>query len=376
MCSSDLNFLIVKNSSETIAPVVDSNLFIKTIRGLFGRKKKGIFEYNGALFNSQMFATPICGKESLLIKNGTSFVAMSVEGEDFSLWDIDITNSMKFLHDAPIMSPHNFALYGFINDNGFSVADVIYLNEYVFDKPISERLSLLNSVNFTGNIKKAEYVSVSNSEESERVSDLMENLMLRNDEYDVIISNAERNEKFFDSWKPDMAYFLGLLTSDGSLDEEGNRIEFTISKLDLSLITKLGNALGKDSVQDHNGSARFRFGSEYMVKRLKELGFAALKPDRTTYNHVPSNLKWLFARGVFDADGSVPKDRIQIDSSNKGLLKWVDNLFSTVAKDVKVYDYDTYAKLVVMHEEAQKVLSKLYSGNPGLGLKRKQKEVK
>jgi len=173
------------------------------------------------------------------------------------------------------------------------------------------------------------------------------------------------NHEFFDKWTPESAYFFGLLSTDGNLDNNTDRIEFYMSKEDSKILNVLADLLG-DQVgpKEISGYIAYRFKSKYMADRLRSLGMGVRKKEREAFKHVPNEFKWDFARGSFDGDGSITEDRIQYDNECKQLVNWMVKLFKTVVDDVKHYEYDNMGKIVVMHENATKVLDKLYSRKP------------
>ena len=128
---------------------------------------------------------------------------------------------------------------------------------------------------------------------------------------------AEKNESvnihFFDSWNPDMAYVLGFLFADGSVNKEENSVCIRITREDEKCLVFIQNILkskrpiyrekgrGKDKDQSILG-----ISSTVMVSKLIDLG---LKP-RKTYNddpfpNIPKGMISHFVRGYFDGDGSV-----------------------------------------------------------------------
>ena len=325
----------------------------------------------------------IFGEPYLILKNGE-------EVEIFNSELKNVTHELKDIGKEVFeLSERNLAITGEINEDELYVTDILYFDEFLGNKSFINRLEILHKLNFNKNIKEIGKITTENFDDTKKAYTMLKNLPdsngVRMNNYEIssgcniIVENSERNEKFFDSWNPTMAYFLGFISSDGHLEEDRNRIEVKISSLDKSILEKLGKALGKENFGNKDGTSRFRFGSTYMISRLKKLGMTKDKPSRRTHNKVPGQHKWMFARGCFDADGSVPDDRLQVDSGNKHLLKWLVKLFKTTGADIKYYDYDTYGKIVVLKGDgdAQKVLNKLYSGNSGVGLKRKgDKKIK
>lgn len=180
------------------------------------------------------------------------------------------------------------------------------------------------------------------------------------------------NHDFFDTWSGPMAYFLGLLSTDGNVDLSTNRIEFFMHPQDGSILGEFAKLLG-DPVgpKEISGYSAYRFKSKQMVDQLRKLGFENKKPTRKTHTFVPDKYKWDFLRGAFDADGSVNQDRVQFDSGNRDLVKWVAGMFESVVPGVvKKYSYESVDKVVVLGKDAQTIHDKIYSGS-GPRFKRK-----
>jgi hypothetical protein len=183
-----------------------------------------------------------------------------------------------------------------------------------------------------------------------------------NDDEELSQSNI-KNHSFFNTWSADMAYYLGFLTSDGNLDNKSDRIEFGINKQDGEILRELAKKLGDTTGPKMiSGSLTYRFKSKEMAKKLRELGMDVKKPTRKTHLKVPSQYLWDFIRGIFDADGSVNEDRIQHDTGNRNLSKWLVNQFKKITPNIKHYSYESTDKIVVIGEDAAKIHKKIYSG--------------
>jgi hypothetical protein len=125
------------------------------------------------------------------------------------------------------------------------------------------------------------------------------------------------NENFFSSWSVKMAYVLGFIYADGSLDSRGS---VSISQKDTEILTKIKNLM------DCNAKLYFRPRKEYedavsgelytlqinnhqIYNDLINLG---LTPDKTFTVGFPQMSPLYvrhFIRGCWDGDGSVSFDR-------------------------------------------------------------------
>lgn len=369
-------------SPEKIETKINFSEFMKVINEFMKKVKKVSVEFadvEETLSMDKRYALEkkLSEDHVLLVKNNDEITILSKNGEDITESHADIVS------EAYNLSSKNLIIQGELSDNILYATDLMYLDKTMTNASWGDRKQLLHTLKLSKNIQVLSSIVVDGAIEARKAITLLKNIpgsigvTMRSygsnysvdEEFYLADKPEERNITFFDSWSGDMAYFLGFISTDGSMEEDRNRIEVKISSLDKSILEKLGKALGKESVSKVGDNAsRFRFSSAHMIARLKKLGFDKDKTKRTCHNSVPDAHKWMFARGVFDADGSVVTDRIQIDSGNKNLLKWMQSLFGEAAK---LYDYDTYAKVVVLGDDAKKVLSKLYAGNPNVGLKRK-----
>jgi len=185
------------------------------------------------------------------------------------------------------------------------------------------------------------------------------------------------NHDYFSKWSSNMAYFLGLLSTDGNFDNATNRVEFMMHQDDgaiLKILAKeLGDSKGPTVIA---GYSAYRFKSQEMGADLIKLGLDVRKKHRITHNKVPDAYKWDFARGAFDGDGTITDDRIQFDTENKGLVHWMEHMFKSVDPTAKYYDYGNMGKLVVTGAAAEKIRKRIYAGNGPRFARKNAKSVK
>ncbi len=111
-------------------------------------------------------------------------------------------------------------------------------------------------------------------------------------------------------WSPEFAYAIGLITTDGSLSNNGRHINFT-SK-DKQLISLFVEALKIKNKIGMKGSGRseekkyfvVQFGDVNFYKFLQSLGLSPKKSKTVGAINTPDNYFFDFLRGHFDGDGT------------------------------------------------------------------------
>ena len=124
-----------------------------------------------------------------------------------------------------------------------------------------------------------------------------------------------KNEDFFKTWAPDMAYVLGFFTADGSMvrnKRNAHFIEFEIT--DKKLLYQIRNILGSNhKITERNrkrsgrekSSYRLQIGSKEMFSDLIKLGMTPKKSMTIQLPKIPDKYFSHFLRGYFDGDGCV-----------------------------------------------------------------------
>lgn len=111
------------------------------------------------------------------------------------------------------------------------------------------------------------------------------------------------------TWRPELAYAIGLLATDGCLYNDGRHINFT-SK-DLPLIQTFMRCLGLQNQigKKKSGFAKtwaynLQFGSVAFYDFLKTIGLTPAKSKTLGKVDIPPEYFPDFLRGLFDGDGS------------------------------------------------------------------------
>src|SRR3989338_8156667 len=114
-------------------------------------------------------------------------------------------------------------------------------------------------------------------------------------------------------WTSELAYAIGLLTTDGNLSKDGRHIEFTSKdknlvetfKKCLSLKNKIGKKTrGYSKIKQYY---RVQFGNVILYKWLLKIGLMPNKSRRLGTLKIPNAYFADFLRGDMDGDGCIRK---------------------------------------------------------------------
>ena len=149
------------------------------------------------------------------------------------------------------------------------------------------------------------------------------------------------NEKFFEKWSPNMAYVLGYIYADGSLDDSpymrGKYIQITST--DEDSIQRIKNWLNSEHKITQRKSYftggkicfMLRIGSHKIYNDLFKLGLYPNKSLTISFPKIPQKYLGHFIRGYFDGDGCVhfAKGR---GSKGQSIIKRVRVIFTSGSK--------------------------------------------
>jgi len=199
------------------------------------------------------------------------------------------------------------------------------------------------------------------------------------------------NESFFKDWSSEMSYVLGLIFSDGAVEDvrkSSRTCYFTISSNDRSLLTKVRKALSSNHViySKKPRVVKFTSGKSYLCREsfilrvgnkkmfddLVDLGLTPRKSLKLVFPRVPPRYFSYFLRGYFDGDGCVmtwvPKGQfahrvlVAFTSGCKDFLETLsEKLHSYINIGIKkVYKNGTAFNLVYRKKDGLKILSFMY----------------
>ncbi len=190
------------------------------------------------------------------------------------------------------------------------------------------------------------------------------------------------NYNFFKEWSRQMAYVLGYLFADGSLENSpyirGKYIRF--SSTDRSFIKKIKRLIASEhtivKIKPYGNRKKkhyLRIGSHSVYNDLEKLGLFPNKSLTMHFPKIPQSFLSDFVRGYFDGDGSVILDKYKKDKQAKrlkaiftsGSKKFLKGLDSHLQKYCNIngpnfYNSHRSYQLVYRNFKAKKVLDFIY----------------
>ncbi len=198
------------------------------------------------------------------------------------------------------------------------------------------------------------------------------------------------NHDFFKNQSSDMAYWIGMLASDGSVNKSENQIYIELQRSDKELLEKMNKVIeNQRPVADYvtgrgYENSKLYFYSKEIKKDLASFGIVPNKTYSEDYVFPYKLQKKYYAdyiRGLFDGDGSVKLTNntptFQIDIGRMEIAKNIIDFFKEQEislemsflpkKNVTLYRVYGYTKKKLL-----KIYNLLYSTESELYLKRKK----
>lgn len=199
------------------------------------------------------------------------------------------------------------------------------------------------------------------------------------------------NSDFFKIWTPEMAYVLGFIFADGSLEDSSHiRGKYLrISNTDYIILRKIRNVLNSHHTivkrlfieSKRKPCYLLRIGSHEIYNDLNQLGLYPRKSLNMQFPFVPLKYLSCFMRGYFDGDGSIMLRgkygvKIAFTSGSLDFLKFLSEILSKnlQLKLQRVYISCRSYQLCYRTKESLEILRYIYRDNlKGLYLHRKYK---
>jgi len=161
----------------------------------------------------------------------------------------------------------------------------------------------------------------------------------------LLLMNAEQPEI---NWSSELAYAVGLITTDGNLSPDGRHIDFTSKDLELiktfKKCLKLENKIGtkKNGLRQPSTAFRVQFGNVSLYRWLIQIGLTPKKSKVVGKIAIPNELFFDFLRGFLDGDGTIlryfdpvyPKSLrlyVKFISASPAHLEWLQSKIKTLA---------------------------------------------
>lgn len=196
-------------------------------------------------------------------------------------------------------------------------------------------------------------------------------------------------------WSPQLAYAIGLITTDGCLIKDGRHISFTSKDKEqidnFKLCLNLNNKIGKKARGGEEEKKYYvlQFGDVNFYKFLLSIGLFPNKSKTLSKLKIPRKYFFDFLRGHFDGDGSSYSywdNRwrssfmfyIVFVSASKNHVEW---LKETITKNLKIKGHITKGinssvyQLKYAKTESLKLLERIYYNSEVICLKRKKIKI-
>jgi DNA-binding transcriptional regulator WhiA len=185
------------------------------------------------------------------------------------------------------------------------------------------------------------------------------------------------NTAFFKTWSPEMAYVLGFVLTDGTID--GNT--FTIAQKNRAILERVNAAMQSNypiRQRSNNGNSSIftlKINRQEMVEDLRRLGIAENKSRTVEFPDVPKLYLPHFIRGVIDGDGWV-QDRgyvMNITSASPLFAYYLHELFNLCKFNGKITKQNgAYRVWVTGKSDIIRLGRWIYRGSGDLFLPRKR----
>lgn len=196
-------------------------------------------------------------------------------------------------------------------------------------------------------------------------------------------------------WNNNLAYVIGLISTDGNLSKDGRHIELTSKDYEqletFKNILKLKNkiSLKKSSYSPKRIYYRIQFGNKLFYKFLLEIGLFPNKTKTIGSLKIPKSFFADFLRGVLDGDGytySYWDKRWKksfmlytgIVSASRDYVEWINHeikkLYGISGKIT--FQKKSIYRLIFAKNASLKLLGKMFYNKDVISLERKREKIK
>src|SRR3989338_2980990 len=193
-------------------------------------------------------------------------------------------------------------------------------------------------------------------------------------------------------WRPNLAYAVGVIATDGNLSSDGRHLNITSKDADMLLtmrdVLRLQNKIGKKARGGSKEKKYFvlQFGDVNFYGFLLSIGLTPRKSKTMGHLVVPDAYFPAFLRGCIDGDGSIgsfmrpesklPQVRLRLASASPAFLDWILKTAQKLYDIQGGYIYNQKGKsihqLSFAKADSFKILQLMYYKKSLPALKRKQ----
>ena len=193
------------------------------------------------------------------------------------------------------------------------------------------------------------------------------------------------------SWSPDIAYSVGLMTSDGCLQSDGRHIDVTSKDIEqlVNFSKSIGRSLKISPKHRYKSDAyRIQFSDVAYYDFLLQVGLTPRKSHTISKLNIPDKYYRHFLRGLFDGDGTTYGyyDKrwknsfmyyIGFTSASKSFLNFISEkntkMFNTSIKNLS----KSKGAYLLMYgkSDSYKIYKAMYKNSKNLYLSRKKNKI-
>ncbi len=112
------------------------------------------------------------------------------------------------------------------------------------------------------------------------------------------------DKSFFRVYSQNLAYFLGIMYADGTIDVNRNQLDLTLK--DKTILDSIVQAMNSNFPVVRRGDLyNLKICRKYIIEKLVSYGLTSNKTFTMSFPTVPKEYLFHFIRGYFDGDGHV-----------------------------------------------------------------------
>ncbi len=226
------------------------------------------------------------------------------EEKDFMIKNKD----MPFIEIAKILKRPPSSIRAYFNNLGIYHRQKFQpnLNEFLGNY---NKLTMCELMNLYNTSKKTLYKFMDDN-------NIPRKRQIQRSELELEYKRKEEKEKYYSNMKhdyfeiidhPQKAYYLGLISSDGSINKTRHLINITLHEDDDYILNNFYKELNinRKTTKEKGKYSRFQFSSKKMCSDLEKYGIVENKTWNMIIKNIPPKYHYGFLLGYFDGDGSI-----------------------------------------------------------------------